>query len=75
MDMQAQKEKTPKLTLSITEAANALGVAPVTVRRLLASGRLLGTRTSGDVGRWLITRDTLERFLTEKSIALRSIAP
>jgi hypothetical protein len=28
MDMQAQKEKTPKLTLSITEAANALGGRP-----------------------------------------------
>jgi len=52
----------PKLALSRTEAAKALGVSPVTVDRLAQRGLLKPSRACR---RPLYTVAELERFLTE----------
>ena len=59
----------PKLALTRTEAAEALGITPVTVDRLAKRGLL---RPSRATRRPLYSIEEIERFLrdTSKSIAL-----
>lgn len=63
------KRVVPKLALTRTEAAEALGITPVTVDRLAKRGLL---RPSRATRRPLYSVEEIERFLrdTSKSIAL-----
>jgi DNA-binding transcriptional MerR regulator len=63
------KRVVPKLALTRTEAAEALGITPVTVDRLAKRGLL---RPSRATRRPLYSIEEIERFLrdTSKSIAL-----
>lgn len=66
------KQKGPKLALSRTEAAQALGVSPITVDRLALRGLL---RPSRATRRPLYAVDELRRFLAETTGTLeRSVA-
>lgn len=56
------KENGPRLALSRTEAAQALGVSPITVDRLTLRGLL---RPSRATRRPLYAVDELRRFLAE----------
>ena len=57
-----QNENGPKLALSRTEAAQALGVSPITVDRLALRGLL---RPSRATRRPLYAVDEIRRFLAE----------
>jgi len=67
--IQQIKRVVPKLALTRTEAAEALGITPVTVDRLAKRGLL---RPSRATRRPLYSIEEIERFLrdTSKSIAL-----
>jgi excisionase family DNA binding protein len=59
----------PKLALNSEEAATATGVSVDTIKRAIRSGRLRAKRSArrdnGDpAGRYLITLDALEEWLT-----------
>jgi excisionase family DNA binding protein len=61
-----------RLAFSIREAGEVLGVTGMTVRRLIASGKLkavkvgIGPKTGGDLR---VSRTELERFLSENEVA------
>lgn len=53
--------------IAISEAAKALGVTPVTLRRWEASGRLTPERTKGGARRYDLSKLKPELFLTEQN--------
>lgn len=67
--VQQTKRVVPKLALTRTEAAEALGITPVTIDRLAKRGLL---RPSRATRRPLYSVEEIERFLreTSESIAL-----
>ena len=71
--IQAQTEKIGRLTLSIKEVAETLGLAPITIRRMIASGRLPAARTQGRTGQWLISRGALERLLSDGDLSANRV--
>lgn len=60
-----ESRSTQKLALSRREAADALGVSPVTIDRLTARGLLKPSRATR---RPLYRVDDLERFLNETTV-------
>ncbi len=55
---------TPKLALSIKEVAEALGLAPSTIKAMLDSGQLRGVRVGRGKGKFLIPRKAVEDLLS-----------
>jgi hypothetical protein len=64
-----QRQSTPKLAFSRQEAAEAIGVSPVTIDRLTARGLLKPSRATR---RPLFPVAELERFLRETSLDLET---
>jgi hypothetical protein len=62
-----QRQSTPKLAFSRQEAAEAIGVSPVTIDRLTARGLLKPSRATR---RPLYRVDELVRFLNETTVDL-----
>ena len=50
--------------LTVTEAAQRLQLSTYTVKKLLNEGRLKGVRTGTYGGKWRISENAIEAFLT-----------
>jgi excisionase family DNA binding protein len=61
-----------RLTLSISECADALGCSERYLYELAKTGRLPGALRLGS--RWLVRRDTLERWLDSRAQAELAVA-
>ncbi len=56
------------MALSISETAQALGVADSTIRKMIEAGTLPATRIGVGRGRWVIARKALEDLLSGQSL-------